>query len=115
MTAAAAAAPKALSKRRRFVIWALIVVASILAVVTVLTLWINRQVLDNDNWRQTSADLIADPAVQNTLSVYLVDQLYDLWPERSDSRPRARSIVSLHRRDCSRPLSIRARSRTRSS
>ena len=75
--AAAAAAPKALSKRRRFAIWALIVVASILAVVTVLTLWINRQVLDNDNWRQTSADLIADPAVQNTLSVYLVDQLYD--------------------------------------
>ena len=40
-------------------------------------MWINRQVLDNDNWRQTSADLIADPAVQNTLSTYLVDQLYD--------------------------------------
>jgi Short C-terminal domain len=80
VTAAAASAPRAakpLSKRRRFAIWALIVVASILAVVTVLTLWINRQVLDNDNWRQTSADLIADPAVQNTLSVYLVDQLYD--------------------------------------
>ena len=77
MTAAAAAAPIALSKRRRFAIWALIVVASILAFVTVLTLWIERQVLDNDNWRQTSADLIADPAVQNTLSVYLVDQLYD--------------------------------------
>jgi len=75
--ARAASAPKRLSKRRRIGIWALIVVASILAFVTVLTLWINRQVLDNDNWRQTSADLIADPAVQNTLSTYLVDQLYD--------------------------------------
>lgn len=81
MTAAAAAtrpsAAKPLSRRRRIAIWALIVVASILAFVTVLTLWINRQVLDNDNWRKTSADLIADPAVQNTLSTYLVDQLYE--------------------------------------
>jgi hypothetical protein len=80
VTAAAARAagvPKPLSRRRRIGIWALIVVASILGVVVILSLWINRQVLDNDNWRDTSADLIADPAVQNTLSIYIVDQLYD--------------------------------------
>jgi hypothetical protein len=80
VTAAAATPPSAarpLTKRRRFAIWALIVVASILGVVVILSLWINRQVLDNDNFRSTSADLIADPAVQNTLSIYIVDQLYD--------------------------------------
>ena len=97
-------------------------------IATVPTLWINRQVLDNDNWRKTSADLIADPAVQNTLSTYLVDQLYEkvdvpgAFEEQLPSnlkglaaplagalrhRPRAPSIASFNRRDCSRSGSIR--------
>jgi hypothetical protein len=33
--------------------------------------------LDNQSWKDASAQLIADPKVQNALSVYLVNELYD--------------------------------------
>jgi hypothetical protein len=83
VTAAAPAAPAVskradkLSRRRRASIWALIVVASLLGVVSILTTWVNRQVLSESSWRNTSRQLIEDPTIQNGLSVYLVNQLYD--------------------------------------
>src|SRR4051812_41766995 len=79
VNAAAATVPSEahhLTRRRRVAIWALIVVAAIIGIGSILTTWVNRQVLDNEAWRNSSAELIADPAVQQTLSVYLVDQLY---------------------------------------
>jgi hypothetical protein len=65
-----------LSKRRRIAIWTLIVVASLIAFGSVLTTWVDRQMLDNQSWQKASADLIEDPQVRAALSVYLVDQLY---------------------------------------
>jgi hypothetical protein len=65
-----------LSKGRRIVIWTLIVVASVIAFGSVLTTWVDRQMLDNQSWEDASADLIEDPQVRDSLSVYLVDQLY---------------------------------------
>jgi hypothetical protein len=65
-----------LSRRRRAVIWTLIVLASLIAVGSVLTTWVDRQMLDNQSWQDASADLIEDPQVREALSVYLVDQLY---------------------------------------
>ena len=64
-------------KGRRALVWGLVVVASIITFVSILTLWVDRQMVDNDNWNQASKELIQDPAVQNALSVYLVNQLYD--------------------------------------
>jgi hypothetical protein len=64
------------SKRRRIGIWALIVVATIIGFVATLSMWVNRQLLDNDTWTATSKQLIQDPEVQQSLSVYLVNQLY---------------------------------------
>lgn len=66
-----------MSGRRRAVVWSLIVGASLIAVASVLTLWVHRQMLDEDSWRDASAELIEDPAVRSALSVYLVDELYD--------------------------------------
>jgi hypothetical protein len=66
-----------MSGRRRAVVWILIVAASLIAVASVLTLWVHRQMLDEDSWREASAELIEDPAVRSALSVYLVDELYD--------------------------------------
>ena len=79
VTAAAKASPaaKPLSRRRSVGIWALVVVATIIGIASILTIWVNRQVLDNDAWRTSSAEPIADPAVQDTVSAYLVNQLYD--------------------------------------
>jgi hypothetical protein len=65
-----------LSTRRKVVIWTLIVVASLIGFASVLTTWVDRQMLDNQAWEDASADLIEDPQVRDSLSVYLVDQLY---------------------------------------
>jgi hypothetical protein len=82
MTAAAAEKPDdaalaALSKRRRIAIWSLIVLASLIALVSVLAVWTDRQMLDDKAWNDATKKAIADPAVQDALSVYLVNQLYD--------------------------------------
>jgi hypothetical protein len=65
-----------LSARRRAVVWILIVLASLIALASVLTTWVDRQMLDTQSWREASAELIEDPEVREALSVYLVDQLY---------------------------------------
>jgi hypothetical protein len=51
-------------------------VASLLAVVAIFAVWVNRQALDADNWADTSAAVIADPAVKTQVADYLVDQIY---------------------------------------
>jgi hypothetical protein len=66
-----------LSRRRRVVIWTLIVLASLIAFGSVLTTWVDRQMLDTQSWEKASADLIEDPEVRDAVSVYVVDQLYE--------------------------------------
>jgi hypothetical protein len=62
--------------RRRGLPLVLIGIASLLAVVTILALWANRQLLDTDNWTDTSSELLEDDAIRNQTAVFLVDQLY---------------------------------------
>jgi hypothetical protein len=69
-----AAAP--LSRRRRIVIWTLVVLATVLALVSILTTWVNRQMLDNTAWNNATAQIIQDPQVQTALATYTVNQLY---------------------------------------
>jgi hypothetical protein len=65
------------ARRRRHLLVLLIVgVASLLAVFAVLALWANRQLLDTDNWTDTSSELLQDDEIRNQVSVFLVDQLY---------------------------------------
>jgi len=56
---------------------ALIVVASLLAFLATFALWANRQLLDTDNWTDTSTRLLEDDEIRQQLSIFLVDQLYD--------------------------------------
>jgi hypothetical protein len=56
---------------------ALIVVASLLAFLAAFALWANRQLLDTDNWTDTSTKLLEDDEIRQQLSIFLVDQLYD--------------------------------------
>ena len=46
---------------RRTIIWALIVAASVIAVIAALTTWVRRQMLDEQAWRNAGAELIAEP------------------------------------------------------
>ena len=61
---------------RRWVPWALVVLACVLALVAALNVWVKRQALNTDNFANASSQLIEDPAIRSAVSVYLVNQLY---------------------------------------
>ena len=66
-----------MSRARRVWVWVLIVAASLIALASTLTAWVDRQMLDEQAWRTASAELIEDPQVRDALAVYLVNELYD--------------------------------------
>jgi hypothetical protein len=66
-----------LSRTRRIAIWSLIVLATIVALVGSLTLWVRRQMLDNTSWKNASAHVIRDRNVQTALATFVVNQLYE--------------------------------------
>jgi putative oligomerization/nucleic acid binding protein len=65
-----------LPRGRRYGIRALLCVASLLLVLGIFAVWANRQVLNADNWSQTSTQLLQNDAVRTQISGFLVDQLY---------------------------------------
>lgn len=80
MTATAEPAPSqppTLSRSRRRLVTGLIVLASLIGLGSILSTWVERQMLDNGSWRDASAELIEDAQVREALSVFLVDALYD--------------------------------------
>jgi hypothetical protein len=73
------AAPGELSAPTRGRVWlvrVLIWVTTVLAVLAILAVWANRQLLNPDNWSNTSAKLLQNAAVRDATSNYLVNQLY---------------------------------------
>ena len=69
-------APGSLSRGRRITIWVLVILASILLLVAILTTWVKRQMLDNTAWNNATAQVIQDPKVQSALATYTVNQIY---------------------------------------
>jgi hypothetical protein len=65
-----------MTRGRRIAVWSLVVLASIIALVSILTTWVNRQMLDNKSWGKLSTHLIQDRAVQSSLATEIVNQLY---------------------------------------
>jgi hypothetical protein len=61
---------------RRTIARVLVVLASVLAFGGILAVWANRQVLNTDNWTQTSTELLQRPVIRQQLATFLVDQLY---------------------------------------
>jgi hypothetical protein len=59
-----------MSTRRRALIWILIVAASLLAIGSALAVWVDRQMLGEEAWKDASTELIEDPAVREAVSVY---------------------------------------------
>jgi hypothetical protein len=62
---------------RRWVPWALIGLATIIALVAALNVWVKRQALSTDNWTSASSRLLENSDIRNAISVYMVDQLYE--------------------------------------
>lgn len=94
--APAEAAP--LSKKRAILVWSLVVLAALVTLVSSLTLWVKRQALDTDAWVNASGRMLENEDVRNSLSIGLVNALYNnvdvtariqqaLPPERSGLAP----------------------------
>jgi hypothetical protein len=62
--------------RHRIAIRILVVLASILAFLAILTSWVDRQALDTNEWVDTSGRLLEDKAISDAVATYAVDQLY---------------------------------------
>jgi hypothetical protein len=78
------------SRRRRRAVWALVVLAALVLLVSSLTVWVKRQALDSDAWADASASLLDDPEIRGAVAVFLVDQLYtnvDVDAELEDRLP----------------------------
>ena len=65
-----------LSRNRAIAVWTLVVVASILMLVSSLTIWVKRQALDTDAWTNASGQMLANDEIRQQLSLYLVDTLF---------------------------------------
>ncbi len=75
-TPAAAAPPAKAQHKRHWTINAIFVLAVILGVFAVLAVWVNRQVLNTNNWTNTSSRLLADPKIQTAVGDLLVNELF---------------------------------------
>jgi hypothetical protein len=64
------------SRGRRRLAIALIVIASLLTFLATFALWANRQLLNTDNWAETSSKLLEDDAIRTQVSSFIVDELY---------------------------------------
>jgi hypothetical protein len=58
------------------VVAALLVVATLLTVIGIFSVWINRQALNTDNWVNTSEKLLQNEKIQGQLAIYMSDQLF---------------------------------------
>jgi hypothetical protein len=54
----------------------LIWLTTLLAIVGIFSIWANREVLNPDNWADTSTKLLQNAAIRQATANYLVDQLY---------------------------------------
>jgi len=54
----------------------LIVVASIVGFLAIFALWANRQLLDTDNWAETSSELLENDEIRGQVAGFLTDELY---------------------------------------
>jgi hypothetical protein len=56
--------------------WVLVVLATIIALVSALNVWVKRQALNTDNWTNASGKLLENQQIRSAVSVYLVDHVY---------------------------------------
>lgn len=66
-------------KRRahRKLVVAILVLATALGLLSVLSIWVKRQALESDTWTSTSTKLLEDKDVEEALSAHMVEALYE--------------------------------------
>jgi hypothetical protein len=74
--AASEPAPQAPRERLGIAAKIMIVVATLLATVSIFAVWADRQVLNESNWTRTSTELLGDKAIRGATATYLTDLIY---------------------------------------
>lgn len=74
--AAPAASPDPPESQHRIKVRILLAAAAILAFLAIFTSWIDRQLLDTDQWVDTSEELLEERVFSDAVADYSVDQLY---------------------------------------
>jgi hypothetical protein len=74
--AAATARRGGASRTRRTTVQLLVWLTTLLAVVGIFAVWANREILNPNNWSDTSTKLLQNAAIRQTTADYLVEQLY---------------------------------------
>ena len=72
----------ALSRRRSWLVWGLVVVSTILLLVSSLTVWTKRQLLDTEAWTDAAGQMLANDDVRASIG----NQVTDLLNQRVDFR-----------------------------
>jgi hypothetical protein len=64
--------------RRGHKVWAgvLLALATLVLILGMTAVWVQRQVLDRDEWVDTSVDLLENDDVRRAIGLYLIDELY---------------------------------------
>lgn len=62
--------------KRKIVVWSLVGLATLLLLISSLTVWTRRQLLNTDNWTDLSGQLLANDTVRAALSTRLVNALF---------------------------------------
>ena len=82
---------------RRWPARTLVVLASVLAFFALHAIWLDRQLLNTDNWAASSSQLLDRPAVRNQAAAFLTDELYervDVEAEIRDALPPRAQILA---------------------
>jgi hypothetical protein len=90
---AEAAAPSSPGRARRRIALALIVVATVLGLFAIFAIWANRQLLNTDNWTETSSELLEHPEIRTQIADFLVAQLYANVDVQSELERGFRQVV----------------------
>jgi hypothetical protein len=76
VTAPAATAGASPRRGHPVVAWVLLVLATLIIVVSSLTVFVKRQVVSDKNWTNASGKMLEDPVVRDAVATYLVNQLF---------------------------------------
>ena len=83
--------------RHRRLALVLVVLGCIVAFVAMFSVWVNRQVLNTDNWTATSSQLLEKKVIRDQVAGFLVDELYENVDVEAEIRnalpPRAQPLA----------------------
>ncbi|HET8953499.1 MAG TPA: hypothetical protein VFN44_23455 [Solirubrobacteraceae bacterium] len=75
---------------RRWLARVLVALAALLAFFALHAIWLNRQLLNTDNWTAASSQMLENPAIRDQTAAFLTDELYrnvDVKAEISSALP----------------------------